>query len=142
MYHLPYNQNLKDFSRQLRNNSTLGEVLLWKQLRAGCMKGYTFNRQKPLGRYIVDFYCKPLYLVIEVDGGYHFATAQKLKDKERQSVLEDMGLHFLRFEDEQVQKNMDVVVRKIERYVEDYELNHPEVRPWRNRERKGIHLQQ
>jgi hypothetical protein len=48
MYHLPYNQNLKEFSRKLRNNSTLGEMLLWKQLRAGKMKGYTFNRQKPL----------------------------------------------------------------------------------------------
>jgi len=36
------------------------------------MNGYTFNRQKPLSRYIVDFYCKPLNLVIEVDGGYHF----------------------------------------------------------------------
>jgi very-short-patch-repair endonuclease len=53
------------------------------------MKGYTFNRQKPLGKYIVDFYCKPLQLVIEVDGGYHFEEGQMLKDKERQSVLED-----------------------------------------------------
>ncbi len=90
MYHLPYGHNLKAFSRKLRNNSTLGEVLLWKQLRAGSMKGYTFNRQKPLGKYIVDFYCKPLQLVIEVDGGYHFEKAQQVKDKERQSVLEDM----------------------------------------------------
>jgi very-short-patch-repair endonuclease len=70
MYYLPYNKNLKAFSRKLRNNSTLGEILLWKQLRAGSMDGYTFNRQKPLGNYIVDFYCKPLNLVIEVDGGY------------------------------------------------------------------------
>lgn len=121
MYHLPYNKNLKLFSRKLRNHSTLGEVLLWKQLRAGSMKGYTFNRQKPLGKYIVDFYCKALQLVIEVDGGYHFEEEQKVKDKERQSVLEDMGLHFLRFEDEQVRKDMDVVLRKIEAYIEDYE---------------------
>lgn len=142
MYHLPYNQNLKEFSRRLRNNSTLGEVLLWKELRAGSMRGYTFNRQKPLGKYIVDFYCKPLCLVIEVDGGYHFKAAQKLKDRERQSVLEDMGLHFLRFEDEQVRKDMEVVLRKIERYVEDYEMKHPAVRPWRARERKSIHLPQ
>jgi very-short-patch-repair endonuclease len=72
VYYLPYNKNFRHFSRKLRNNSTLEEILLWKQLRAGHMKGYTFNRQKPLNNYIVDFYCKPLKLVIEVDGGYHF----------------------------------------------------------------------
>jgi len=106
------------------------------------MKGYTFNRQKPLGKYIVDFYCKPLQLVIEVDGGYHFEAAQQVKDKERQSVLEDMGLHFLRFEDEQVRKDMDVVLRNIEGYIEDYERKHPEMRLSRNKKCKGIHLQQ
>jgi very-short-patch-repair endonuclease len=129
MYHLPYGFNLKAFSRQLRNNSTFGEVLLWKKLRAGSMRGYTFYRQKPLGNYIVDFYCKPLQLVIEVDGGYHFEEAQQMKDKERQSVLEDMGLHFLRFEDEQVRQDMDVVLRKIEAYVLDFEAQQPSVIP-------------
>lgn len=123
MYYLPYNQNLKAFSRKLRNNSTLGEILLWKKLRAGGIKGYTFNRQKPLGKYIVDFYCKPLTLVIEVDGGYHSRVAQQLKDKERQSVLEEMGLHFLRFEDAQVRKDMDVVLQEIETYINVYESN-------------------
>ncbi|HEY0039531.1 MAG TPA: endonuclease domain-containing protein [Flavisolibacter sp.] len=121
MYYLPYNADLKAFSRFLRNNSTVGEILLWKQLRAGSMKGYQFNRQKPLGEYIVDFYCKPLHLVIEVDGGYHFEPSQLVKDKERQSILEDMGLRFLRFEEMQVRKDMDVVLRKIAAYAEEYE---------------------
>lgn len=82
----------------------MGEILLWKKLRAGSMLNYTFNRQKPLDRYIVDFYCKPLKLVIEVDGGYHFEEEQKLKDKERQNRFGQMGLHFLRFHDEQIKK--------------------------------------
>jgi very-short-patch-repair endonuclease len=131
MYYLPYNKNLKLFSRELRNHSTLGEVLLWKQLRAGSLKGYTFNRQKPLGKYIVDFYCKPLELVIEVDGGYHLGAAQQVKDQERQSVLEDMGLQFLRFEDEQVRKDMHVVLQKIEDYINDYEATYPPASPLR-----------
>jgi very-short-patch-repair endonuclease len=117
VYYLPYNKNLKAFSRKLRNHSTLGEILLWKQLRAGKLKGYTFNRQKPLGKYIVDFYCKPLNLVIEVDGGYHFEEAQKLKDKERQKTLEEMGLNFLRFHDEEIRKDMPNVLASIERFV-------------------------
>ena len=57
--HLPYNKNLKQLSRNLRNNSTQSEILLWKELRAANF-GYTFNRQKPILDYIVDFYCKPL----------------------------------------------------------------------------------
>jgi len=88
MYWLPYNKNLKEFSRRLRKNSTLGEILLWQRLRAGSMMNYTFNRQKPLGRYIVDFYSKPLKLVIEIDGAYHFEEEQKVKDNERQKLLE------------------------------------------------------
>jgi very-short-patch-repair endonuclease len=118
MYYLPYNQNLKEFSRRLRNHSTLGEILLWKQLRAGKMKGYTFNRQKPINNYIVDFYCKPLKLVIEVDGGYHYEEEQKILDKERQSILEEMGLHFLRFHDEEIRKDMQMVLKTINEYME------------------------
>ena len=81
------------------------------------MMNYTFNRQKPLGRYIVDFYCKPLKLVIEVDGSYHFEEEQKLKDKERQDCLEKMGLSFLRFHDEQIKKDMDWVLKEIEGFI-------------------------
>jgi very-short-patch-repair endonuclease len=80
MYWLPYSTNLKEYSRILRNNSTLGEILLWQKLRAGALRGYKFNRQKPLGRFIVDFYCKRLKLVIEVDGDYHLDTERRIKD--------------------------------------------------------------
>jgi very-short-patch-repair endonuclease len=118
---VPYNQNLKAFSRKLRNHSTLGEVLLWKQLRAGAMSGYTFNRQKPLGNYIVDFYCKPLKLVIEVDGGYHFEEEQKIKDEERQRILEELSLDFLRFHDEEIRKDMAQVLQKIREYIEGWD---------------------
>jgi very-short-patch-repair endonuclease len=122
MYWLPYNKNLKEFSRKLRNNSTLGEILLWQKLRAASMKGYTFNRQKPLGRYIVDFYCKPLKLVIEIDGLYHFEEEQKIKDKKRESILCEMGLNFLRFSEQQVRKDIDLVLKAIEDCVSKYEI--------------------
>jgi len=127
MWHLPYNMNLKEFSRQLRNHSTLGEILLWKKLRAGSIMCYSFNRQKPLGRYIVDFYCKPLNLVIEVDGEYHNAPQQKIKDNERQQILESMGLNFLRFSEQQVRKDMEWVIMQIENYIRDYEIKYPVV---------------
>lgn len=120
MYYLPYDTNLKEFSRRLRKNSTLGEILLWQKLRAGSVMNYTFNRQKPLNRYIVDFYCKPLNLVIEIDGSYHYEQEQMIMDKERQQVLEEMGLSFLRFSELQVRKDMDWVLREIENYIVAY----------------------
>ena len=91
-----------------------------EKLRAGSMMNYTFNRQKPLRRYIVDFYCKPLNLVIEVDGGYHEEEFQKIKDNARQQALEEMGLHFLRFSDIEVRKNIDNVLKEIENYIVAY----------------------
>ncbi len=121
MWYLPYNRNLKEFSRRLRNKSTPGEILLWKKLRAGSMMNYTFNRQKPINRYIVDFYCKPLNLVIEVDGAYHYEREQRIKDEERQKTLEEMGLKLLRFSEQEVRKDMDVVLKTIENYIMAYQ---------------------
>ncbi|GEO06149.1 hypothetical protein AAE02nite_38130 [Adhaeribacter aerolatus] len=55
---IPYQPHLKQLARQLRNNSTLAEVLLWNELKGKKLNGYDFDRQKPLDAYIVDFYCK------------------------------------------------------------------------------------
>lgn len=119
MYYLPYNKDLKAFSRYLRNNSTLAEVLLWQQLKAGQLRGYKFNRQKPLGRYIVDFYCKKLNLVIEVDGESHWHDNQRIKDRVRQEALEKLSLSFLRFEDEDVKKKMAYVLDEINDFIDN-----------------------
>jgi len=127
VYYLPHNKNLKQFSRNLRNNSTLSEVLLWKQLRAGSIRGYKFNRQKPLDNYIVDFYCKKLSLVIEVDGEYHFEGEMRIRDKERQRVLESIGLKFLRFENIDVKMNILFMIRVLEDFVDDWEQQNPAV---------------
>ena len=84
MRFIPYSKSLKEFSRELRSHSTLSEVLLWKQLRASRFRGYSFNRQKPLSKFIVDFYCKKLNLVIEIDGDSHFDEESVISDQKRQ----------------------------------------------------------
>jgi very-short-patch-repair endonuclease len=117
MYFIPYNKDLKDFSRYLRTHSTLGEVLLWNQLKRNQIQGYTFYRQKPIDKYIVDFYCKPLNLVIEVDGDIHLEEAVRLRDEERQAVIEKLDLRFLRFEDVLVRRNIDVVLDDITKWI-------------------------
>ncbi len=77
-----YNKSLKDYARNLRNEMTKSEACLWKYaLKSKQMNGYTFNRQRPIGNYIVDFLCKELKLVIELDGSSHFLEKYKLRIK-------------------------------------------------------------
>ena len=121
MYFLPYNKKLKEFSRDLRSHSTLSEILLWQKLRSSQFRGYAFNRQKPLGNYIVDFYCLKLDLVIEVDGNSHFFEESVMEDQERQKVIERMGLNFLRFSDLEVKRSMPSVLEEIGYFIDDFE---------------------
>jgi very-short-patch-repair endonuclease len=121
MYYLPYNKNLRDFSRYLRKNSTLSEILLWNELKNEKMLGYQFNRQKPIHRYIVDFYCKKLNLVIEIDGCSHGFEEVYLNDIKREEILESIGLKFLRFDDMEVKLNRNNVLRVIEDYIKNFE---------------------
>ncbi|EPR65379.1 endonuclease domain-containing protein [Cyclobacterium qasimii] len=122
MHFVPYNINLKEFSRDLRTHSTLSEVLLWQKLKGRQFRGYAFNRQKPLGDFIVDFYCKKLQLVIEIDGDSHFYPESVVKDQKRQLILEKKDLFFLRFLDKEVKKSMSYVLQEIGTYIDDWEL--------------------
>ena len=115
-----YNPNLKQLSRDLRNNSTLSEVLLWKQLKGRKIKGYQFMRQKPIEKYIVDFYCSKLKLAIEVDGSSH--NNKQEEDLKRQNELEKLGITFLRIDDKMVKRQIQHVVRAIEYFVEELEI--------------------
>ncbi|MFC5624964.1 endonuclease domain-containing protein [Algoriphagus winogradskyi] len=121
MHFLPYNKSLKEFSRELRAHSTLSEVLLWQKLKASQFRGYSFNRQKPLDNYIVDFYCKKLNLVIEIDGDSHFSEKALIEDQKRQKILEDFDINFLRFIDIDVKKNMGFVLNELNYYVDEWE---------------------
>ena len=112
---IPYNSELKPLAKNLRRNMTLSEVLLWNELRRKQMLGFDFDRQRPIGNYIVDFYCKELMLAIEIDGDTH--TYRYDYDEERQNSLEKLGIHFLRFDDLEVKKNMNNVLRVIEDWI-------------------------
>ena len=112
---LPYNPLLGDVARQLRNNSTLSEILLWRHLKGKQLLGYDFDRQRPIGNFIVDFFCNELMLAIEIDGESHSEKADQ--DVERQKILEESGVQFLRFADNEVKKNIEGVVAAIERWI-------------------------
>ncbi len=85
---LSYDKHLKKYSRQLRKNMTDAEMALWSKIRGKQLKGYQFYRQKPIGDFIVDFYCPKKNLVIEVDGGQHHSEEEKAKDSHRDKYFQ------------------------------------------------------
>ena len=122
---IPYNPKLKEFARQLRNNSTETEIYLWLKLKGKQMYGYDFHRQKPIDNYIVDFFCNKLMLAIEVDGYSHEFLEVYNKDIIKEKRLNDLGIEVLRFSDEEVLKDMENVLRAIEFFVLEFEKTHP-----------------
>jgi len=94
---------------------TLAEKILWEELRANKL-GVHFRRQQVIAGFIVDFYCHKAGLVVEVDGDVH--DLQKEEDARREKVLSEMGLRIVRFGNDEVMKNLSVVVGKIREFVE------------------------
>ena len=109
----PYNKNLKQPSRDLRNNMTDAELLLWKRLRRKQILGLQFYRQKPILNYIVDFYCPSANLVIECDGSQHYTKDGLDADRVRDEALTELGLMVLRFDNLQILNEIDGVVEVI-----------------------------
>ena len=122
---IPYNPILKEFARQLRNNSTETEIYLWLKLKGKQMYGYDFHRQKPIDNFIVDFFCHELMLAIEVDGYSHEFLEVYNKDTIKEKRLNDLGIEVLRFSDEEVLKDMENVLRAIEFFVLEFEKHTP-----------------
>jgi very-short-patch-repair endonuclease len=116
---ITYNPKLVPLARKLRLNSTLSEILLWQQLKKKQQLGYDFDRQRPIGNYIVDFYCKELGLALEIDGCSH--SDKEDYDLKRQRELEELGVMILRFDDRDVKKELDAVLREIRRNIKELE---------------------
>jgi very-short-patch-repair endonuclease len=125
MLHIQYNNTAKERGRSLRKQGILGEVLLWEKLRRKQMRGYQFNRQKPLDKYIVDFYCRKLDLVIEIDGASHQEDKAHLADEDRENALRGMGLSVLRFSEKEVRYQMTDVLERISQWIEQKERESP-----------------
>ncbi len=118
---LPYNPKLKELAKQLRQNMTFLEVKLWKELKNGQLMGYDFDRQRPIGNYIVDFFCKDLQLAIEVDGITHLDEIIIAKDIIRQEDIESYGVNFLRFDALLVVNKVEAAVREIRDWIIEFE---------------------
>jgi len=109
--------------RELRKSQTKAESTLWQELKAHRFKGYKFRRQHPIiyfsyGKehdyFIADFYCAVKRLVVEIDGSIHDVEEIKERDNGRQQFLEEEGYIVIRFTNDEVFKDILVVLDKIE----------------------------
>ncbi len=87
------------------------ERILWRRLRGNRLDGFHFRRQQPIAGFVVDFYCNPAGLAVEIDGAQHHENAQY--DRERDAALARRGVRVLRFTNEQIHSHLDEVVTSI-----------------------------
>lgn len=102
--------------KELRNNSTPEEILLWLRLKNSQL-GSKFRRQHSIGGYIVDLYCPSKKLVIEIDGSHHFKKENKEYDKIRTDYFDGLNIKVIRFNNEEINTNLGVVTKKIKSHL-------------------------
>jgi very-short-patch-repair endonuclease len=124
---IPYNPQLKRLANKLRKNMTPGEVILWNIVKDNKFLGFDFDRQRCIDNYIVDFYCKDLMLVVEIDGVYHTYEEAFLKDEIRQAKLESLGVKFIRFTEAAMKNDVENVIRALEQSIIDIVKQNPSI---------------
>ena len=98
-------------AKKMRENPTKAEAVLWKELKSEKLNGYKFRFQVPYDRFILDFLCSKHKLIIELDGRYHEFFKQK--DTERDHYFKSKGYRILRFKNEEILKDIELVKKKI-----------------------------
>ncbi|MFY8162238.1 MAG: endonuclease domain-containing protein [Candidatus Kapaibacteriota bacterium] len=109
---IPYKRDNIKFAKKLRREATYSEKFFWNAVRNSQI-GYTFIRQKSIGYYIFDFYCKELKLAIELDGLTHQIEEVQQNDLNKEEYLKGLGLSLLRFKDEEVVSNLSGVLEVV-----------------------------
>ncbi len=112
-----YNPQLRNYAVNLRTASvSKAEKYLWKALLSRKQTGFGFKRQRPIDRYIADFFCADLKLIIEIDGSSHIG--KEAYDAYRQQRLEKLGYTVIRFREGEVMRDFNMVHGHISRVIE------------------------
>ncbi len=110
--------NLRSFAKDQRSMHTRAEDLFWQQVRAGRFHGYKFKRQVPIAPYIVDFLCSAARVVVELDGAPHDDPKQKAHDEARDAFLRGQGFRVLRFSNDIMLGNGNLVLDSVRKAIE------------------------
>lgn len=102
-------------ARELRQNMTEAENVMWQALRGSRVAGLKFRRQQLIDGFIADFFCHCAKLVVEIDGSVHDSEKNLEYDEHRKLVFEARGLREIRFTNDQVMDGLEGVLEKIKR---------------------------
>ena len=89
------------------------EAILWSKLQKRQVLGFKFRRQYSVGPYVLDFYCPDAKLAVEIDGDSHFQENAAEYDGKRQAAIEQLGIRFLRFSNQEIHKNLFAVLERV-----------------------------
>ena len=117
MSHQDYNPNHKGLARALRGRMTKAEASLWKYGLKASNLGVAFKRQRPIDKYIADFVCLPLKLIVEIDGLTHEYTEVQENDKIRERRLQELGYYIIRFSDSEVLNDINAVLGRLSEVI-------------------------
>jgi very-short-patch-repair endonuclease len=109
---------LRSFAKEQRSIPTRAEDLFWPQVRAGRFHGYKFKRQVPIAPYIVDFLCAEARVIVELDGLPHDAPEQQAHDERRDAFLKSQGFRILRFSNDRMLGNGNLVLDTLRQAIE------------------------
>lgn len=109
----------KEKRRQLRQNITKAEKILWEKVKDRQIEDCKFRRQYSVAEFVIDFYIPELKLAIEIDGDSHFKNGAAEYDKERQVFIESTGIRFIRFTNDDVYNNLSGVLEYIAQNIRD-----------------------
>ena len=112
---IPYEPYLVELAKRNRKNLTYSERIMWNYLKGKKLMGYDFDRQKPILRYIVDFFCEELMLAIEIDGITHLDDDKDAFNRQKQ--IEELGVVFLRFNALDVIRDPLTIINSIESWI-------------------------
>ena len=116
--YLPYDKSLTPKARENRKNPTPAEGKLWSEvLQRKHFESLKFTRQKPVDRFIVDFYCAALMVAIEIDGDSH--AEQKEYDRQRSARLNALGIEVIRYTNEEILNNLTGVFDDLQKRLEE-----------------------
>jgi len=102
------------FGQMMRLRPTRAEDILWRFIKGKQLGGYKFRRQHGIGRYIADFYCSQVKLVVEVDGEIHSSLEVKQKDQIRAEYFLELGYSIIRFTNDQVYNGISSLLTTLE----------------------------
>lgn len=114
--HYGASKQIFQYAETLRKNMTEAEKMIWERLCKNQM-GVRIRRQHPIWKYVADYYCHELKLIIEIDGGIHLSKENKEDDVKREITLNEFGIEIIRFTNNQVINETEYVIKVIEEKI-------------------------